>query len=262
MMAKSKSEVGHAKNAANLAQLIADLSGFGPLYNPPRSELQINNLQQMYIQAQAALRMVTERGVMEQAITNERAQAFKALRPLVTRIINTMVACGLSEKTIADARAIQRRINGVRASKKSNDNTPPTNDAPSEETTMESEENGNLAVAKTISASRQSFDLLIEHFTKLLLLLQREPNYTPNEPDLQVGGLQAHEEYLRSLLQTATNAEAESAAARRQRTELFYEGPNCLVALGKQSKNYVKALFGVKSQQYKRVSKLTFRYIR
>ncbi len=262
MATKSKSEVGHAKNVANLEDLIADLKGLGPVYNPPRAELQLDNLQRLHREAQEVLRLVAEKEVLEQGATNERSQTFKLLRPKVTSILNTMVACGLSEKTIADARAIQRRINGTRAGKKSTTNETPTTAVSTEETALESEGNSVAKATKTISASRQSFDLLIEHFTKLRLLLQREPLYTPNEEEMQLAGLEQYEQYLRSLISNATNAESESAAARMQRSKVLYDPNNGLVALALQTKSYIKALFGSTSPQYRRISKLSFRFIK
>jgi hypothetical protein len=259
MTTKSKSEVGHAKNVANLEDLIARCIGYGAPYNPLRAELQIGSLQHLHREAQAALRALAEREVQEQNALNQRAAAFKALRPLVTRVINTMLACGLSDKTIEDARAIQRRIIGSRARKKTNGNDIVTEETPTQATAPEATETSMVTTPKIISASRQSYDLLVEHFSKLVLLLQRETNYLFNEPDLNLSGLHAHEQLLRSLLTAATTAEAETETARNRRTEVLYHPTTGLVMRAKQVKSYVKAVFGVKSSQYRQISKLSFR---
>jgi hypothetical protein len=262
MPTKSKSEVGHAKNVANLEDLIARCIGYGAPYNPLRAELQIGSLQHLHQEAQAALRALAEREVLEQNVLNQRAGAFKALRPLVTRVINTMVACGLGNKTIEDARAIQRRMIGARASKKTKDTNVAAEEAPAAAPAAEVADNGVVTAAKTVSVSRQSYDLLVEHFSKLVLLLQREADYVPNEPDLQLGSLQTHEQQLRGLITSVTTAEAETEKARIRRTEVLYHATNGLVVRAKQVKSYIKAVFGVKSSQYAQIGKLNFRNIR
>ncbi|MDX1942557.1 MAG: hypothetical protein SFU99_18475, partial [Saprospiraceae bacterium] len=255
-------EVGHAKNVANLEDLIARCISYLEAYNPSRMELQIGALQQLHQEAQMVLRQLAEREVWEQDAANNRALAFKALRPLVTRIINTMRAYGLSAKSIEDACVIQRKINGTRASKKNNTDEAPATTDQTEGIASDPTSNEVATAPRSISTARLSYDLLVEHFSKLVLLLQRETNYNPNEPDLQLSGLQAHEQYLRTLITTATNAEAESERVRIQRWNLLYEPTNGLVARAKQVKSYIKAVFGSTSPQYKQVSKLSFRVIR
>lgn len=261
MATKSKSEGGHAKNVANLEDLIARCISYLDAYNPSRVELQIGALQQLHQEAQMALRNLAECEVMEQNATNQRAEAFKALRPLVTRVINAMKAYGLSAKSIEDARAIQRKITGTRAVKKNGTDETPVPEAPTEQTASDASESVILTAPRTNSVARLSYDLLVEHFSKLVLLLQREANYYPNELDLQLGGLQAYEQQLRMLLTTATNTETASESARIQRKTVLYDPTNGLVARAHQVKSYIKAIFGNNSPQYKQVSKLTFRII-
>lgn len=261
MTTKSKTETGHAKNVANFEDLIARCISYAGAYNPSRAELQIGALQQLYQEAQMILRNMAECEVMEQNATNQRAEAFKALRPLVTRIINTMKACGLSAKSIEDARAIQRKITGMRAAKKNETEETPVPEATTEQTAADVSETGVLTTPRTNSVARLSYDLLVEHFSKLVLLLQREINYNPNEPDLQLGGLQAFEQQLRTLTTTTTNAETASESIRIQRKAVLYDPANGLVARAQQVKSYIKAVFGSNSPQYKQVSKLAFRVI-
>ncbi|MBK7874052.1 MAG: hypothetical protein IPJ74_27100 [Saprospiraceae bacterium] len=214
MKKKSKSEAGHAKNVSNLGVLVTRCTSYGAMFNPPRAELQIHNLQQLQMEAQMVLRHLSECEARAQDATNNRSEAFKALRPFITRILNSMIACGLSEKTIEDARAIQRRINGTRLSKKTKAENTTANEPTEETTSAEDEENAVMTAPRTVSVSRQSFDLLLEHFSKLILLLQREMNYTPNEADLQLSGLLAHEQHLQYLHTIAITAEAIAQTAR------------------------------------------------
>lgn len=259
MPKRSNSEVGHAKMVTNLAELISRCIGYGAPYNPGRPDLQISSLQQLHQEAQMALRMVTEREVMNQQATNERKKAFKLLRPKVTRVINTMIAYEVSAKSVEDARAIQRRINGIRANKKNNEaSTPDVPETP--ETIAATDANTEtLTQSRLISVSRQSFDLLLEHFSKLRLLLQREGSYQPNEEELSLAGLQAFEEQLRYLQEMVISTETELENARIQRTEVLYKRANNVVDRASQVKSYVKGVFGTNSPQYRQIAKLTFR---
>lgn len=261
MQKKSKSEVGHAKNVANLEDLFTRCSGFGGAYNPPRPELQISNLQQKHQQAQMTLRYVAECEVREQDATNNRTAAFKTMRTLVTRIINVMIACGVSAKSVEDARVLQRRIQGSSNGKKSTSNDTPTTEEPLSSMPADATETTVVAAPRKNSTSRQSYDLLVEHLSKLILLLQREPNYTPNESELQVGALQTLEQQLRALLTLVTTTESESETARIRRTDELYDLSTGLVALALQVKSYIKAVFGSNSSQYKQVSGIRFRRV-
>lgn len=268
MAKKSKSEGGHAKNVANFEDLKERCKTYGPTYNPSRPELQLGGLEQKHQEALMMLRMLADWEVREQDAANQCAKAFKELRPRVTRVINSMIACGLSDKSITDARALQRLIQGTRANKKKNGEDTPVTEAPPEPTADDAattEDHTATTEApdepRNISASRQSQDMLIEHLTKLNLLLQREPAYTPNEPELQLSGLMAHEQYLRGLITTAATAAAELEAARFQRFEVLYNEVTGLVTIAQQVKSYVKAVFGSNSQQYKQLAKLIFRKI-
>lgn len=268
MLKKSKSEVGHAKNVANFEDMKERCKTYGPAYNPSRPELQLMGLEQKHQEAQMVLRLVADWEVKEQDAANQCAKAFKELRPKVTRVINSMIACGLSDKSITDARALQRLIQGTRANKKKNGEDTPTTEAPPEPTLDDAASTEDHTAAteetpapRTVSASRQSQDMLVEHLSKLNLLLQREPAYNPNEPELQLSGLMAHEQYLRGLITTAAAATAELEAARFKRFEVLYDPATGLVTIAQQVKSYVKAVFGSTSQQYKQLAKLIFRKI-
>lgn len=275
MTKRSNSEGGHAKNVANFEDMKERCKTYGPAYNPSRPELQLSGLEQKHQDAQMVLRLVADWEVKAQDAANQCAKAFKELRPKVTRVINSMIACGLSDKSITDARALQRLIQGTRANKKKNGEDKPVTEAPPESTADDAAPTEDHTAAtegqaaateetpatRTVSASRQSQDMLVEHLSKLNLLLQREPAYNPNEPELQLSGLMAHEQYLRGLITTAAAATAELEAARFKRFEVLYDPVTGLVTIAQQVKSYVKAVFGSTSQQYKQLAKLIFRKI-
>ena len=56
----STSEVGHAKNVANLQKMIQQVSTYS-LYNPPIADITVPNLQVLYTNADAKLAEVGEK---------------------------------------------------------------------------------------------------------------------------------------------------------------------------------------------------------
>jgi hypothetical protein len=256
---KSIPESGHAKNVANLEDLIVRCISYGAVYNPGRQDLQIASLQHLFQEAQLTLNRVADAATLAKTASNERRVLFDKMRKLATQVIHALIACGATPKTIADARGIHRRITGKRAGKKATPNDATTTEASVEVNSEMSANNGTVSTAKTISTSQQSFDLLVQHFSRLVSLLQNEPMYVVNESELQVSTLSQLLQQLREANTKVTHAETEVETARIQRTNVLYDETTGLVVRAKQVKSYVKALFGVNSPQYKQISKLSFR---
>lgn len=256
---KSNAESGHPKNVANLEDLIVRCISYGVVYNPGRQDLQTAGLQHLFGEAQLVLNRVGDTAILAKTASNERRVLFDKMRKLATQVIHALIACSAAPKTIADARSIHRRITGKRAGKKATPNDTATNETQVEVNSETPAENGTVSTPKTISASQQSFDLLVEHFSKLVSLIQNEGMYIVNEPELQVSTLSQLVQQLREANSKVTYAETEAETARMQRTKILYTDANSLVVRAKQVKSYVKAVFGVNSPQYKQISKLSFR---
>ena len=83
----STSEVGHAKNVANLQKLTEQVAVYS-LYNPPVDNLKVTNLTALYSTASAKISEVEEkRNANKNAITI-RQSAFENLKSTCTKIIN------------------------------------------------------------------------------------------------------------------------------------------------------------------------------
>ena len=98
----STSEVGYAKNVANLQKLTEQVKVY-TLYNPPVENLKLAYLQTLYTDASAKLSEVEDkRNANKNAITL-RQSAFENLKPTATKIINHLGILGLSQGTIDQA---------------------------------------------------------------------------------------------------------------------------------------------------------------
>jgi hypothetical protein len=242
----STSETGHAKNVANFDVLISSVAACGALYNPSKAAIRLEALQALSDSAKEAIGAVNEACQDHRIAATNRKTAFAGLNKLVTRAIN---ALKISEDNIhgeKNARALVRKIQGVRAKAK-----------------MTVEEKQAAAAAGKevveISASQMSYDGRLANFAKFVSLLASVAQYHPNETDLTVAALTG----LCNDLQASTTAVVTAAArlgnARIARNKLLYQPSTGMVGLALGTKSYIKSVYGATSPHYRQVSKLLFK---
>lgn len=241
MGTNSNSEVGHAKNVANFEDLIAYCTAYGTTYNPPKPILQITSLSNLFNTAQTELTNVTTAKNTFDTVTGDRQALFENLKPLATKIINFLAVTDASDQTIADAKTINNKLQGRRAT------------APTETITPEGKTETN-----TVSVSRQSYDMLTENFSALIDLVGSISTYTPNETELTIAELKAYLQTLQTANTNVTNAEVAYSNARISRDNILYGDGTGLVDISSDVKKYVKAIFGATSPEYKQISGLKF----
>lgn len=237
----STSEVGHAKNVANFYDLIAFVEGYGETYNPTKESLNPDQLNDLYTQGNEALNNVIGENSNYIVAVNTRFQAFNDLRPLSTRIINALDATEASNEIVKDARTINRKIQGQRASKKED----PLPD--------------NEPVPTRISAAQQSYDQLVQHFAALISLLEAEPSYNPSEEDLTTRTLQTKLEVMIDKNEQVSAPYTRLSNARLSRNNVLYQNETGLVPIAFDVKKYVKSVYGASSPQYAQISGIKFK---
>lgn len=119
----SSSETGHAKNVANFETLIIDCQGFGTAYNPSNSAITITALQTIYTNASNALTDIDAKHNNLNHVINTREVLFVGLKPLATQIMAALLAAGANAQTMLNAKTINRKIQGSRATKKTTTTT-------------------------------------------------------------------------------------------------------------------------------------------
>ncbi|WP_434980139.1 hypothetical protein [Daejeonia sp. YH14] len=238
----STSEVGHAKNVANFADLIAYCTAYGATYNPSKTALKLVSLNTLLTSAQSELASVTTTKNAFDTATGNRQLAFAPLKSLATKIFNYLSVTDASEQTIADAKTINNKIQGKRA----------------KNTTPENPGSGQPATNNQVSVSRQSYDMLTENFSALLDLVASVPSYTPNETELSVASLTTFRDQLQTENTNVITAEVAYSNARIARDKLLYSKDTGLVDIASDVKKYVKAIFGATSPQYKQISVIKF----
>ncbi len=253
----STSETGHAKNVANFEVLISFCNGYGAPYNPSKNSLKIPQLQTTLTNAKSALQTVKTYGTTFENARNARELALSPapIKKFCTRILNALEATDATKLTIDNAKAINRKIQGKRAlTPKILPVTPPN--PPAGGTTPIPIE------VHQISVSQQSYDSLIDNFTKFVVCLSAEPLYIPNEADLKVAGLNTTLTNFKTLNTAAINAATPYKNAMIARNTLLYQDSIGLVDIALEVKKYVKSVFGATSPQYKEISKIEFKKIK
>lgn len=242
----STSETGHAKNVANFEDLISFCNGYGATYNPSKDALTIAKLTDLQTNAKASLQQAKTTKTAFDNATNARQLAFKDLKPLATKVVNALAVSGATALAIADAKTINRKIQGAKAN--GGTKTPTTPADP----------NAPTPTDKTISTSQQSYDSLIDHFAKLIESVSQDANYKPNETELKVATLQTKLDSLKSSNTDLVNAFTNWSNARINRNTVLYNPLTGLVQTALDTKKYVKSVFGASSPQFKQVSGLEF----
>ena len=234
----STSEVGHAKNVANLQKLIEQITVYAD-YNPPVANLEIANLQTLYTTSLAKLNEVEEKRNANKNAIHLRQVAYENLKPTCTKIINLLDILGITQGTLDQAKSLNRQIQG--GQKK-------TNNTPEESTEPQN----------TVSTSRQSYTQQADNFGILLQLLATIPTYTPNEDELKLTSLTPYQASLMSATQAVDQTEAELNNKLIERNQLLYAEGTGLYSTAQNVKKYVKSLYGATSPEYANVSGIEF----
>lgn len=244
----SVSETGHAKNVANLENLITSVTAFGTSYNPSKDSIKLTSLQTLFNDSKSSLNAVN---IAQSAYSNAvaaRESAFEPFNKLITRVNSALKASDTTVQVDESALTIIRKLQGKRASAKLTDE---------EKQALETEGKE----VNQISAAQLSYDSKLENFDKLIMLLTSVPLYHPNEEDLKVSTLTALYNELKSKNTDVITATIQLSNARISRNEILYKPLTGLVDIASDTKMYIKSVFGSSSPYFKQISKIVFKTI-
>ena len=236
----SVSETGHAKNVANLQDLISFVTGYGATYNPTKNALKLPQLNALATTSQANLADVVIKNTAFNNKVNERVVAFSNLKSLSTRLINALQTTDATTEKIADAKLFNKKLQGVRAKAVA---TPPDPNAPA---------------PATISTSQQSYDQQIQHLAGIISVLQSETTYAPNENDLKIVTLTAKQIDLTAKNNAVATAYTNISNSRISRDTTLYGTDTGLLDIASEVKKYVKSVYGATSPQFAQVKGIVF----
>jgi hypothetical protein len=236
----STTETGHAKNVANFLELITYCEAFGPAYNPVKESLKITQVQSLHQSSLTSLENAKTFKTKFDNATNTRRMEFENLKTFSTRIINAFAVSGVNKFALDDLKSVNKKIQGISSKK------------------TESPENTENQI-KNISTSQQSYDMLIDHFSKIIQTLKEYGEYKPNEEDLRVESLHIKLDNMKTKNMALILAYTEYNNALIQRNQLLYDPMTGLIQTAKEVKQYVKSLFGASSPQFKQVNGIEFK---
>ena len=236
----STSETGHAKNVANFQDLISFVTGYGATYNPNKNALKLPQLIALHTASQASIADVVTKNTVYNNKVNERVVAFKDLKSLSTRLINALQTTDATPEKVADAKAFNKKMQGVRAK------------------AVDTPADPNTPAPNTISTSQQSYDQQIQHLAGIISVLATEPSYAPNEAELQIATLTAKQADLTAKNSAVATAYTNVSNSRIARDTTIYDTDTGLFDIASEVKKYVKSVFGATSPQFAQIKGIEF----
>ena len=240
----STSETGHAKNVANFQDLISFVTGYGAIYNPTKNALKLPQLATLATTSQTSLADVITKNTAYNNKVNERVVAFSNLKSLSTRLINALQTTDATTQKVADAKAFNKKMQGIRAS------------------TITTPVDPNAPAPTTISTSQQSYDQQIQHLAGLISVLQSEPSYAPNEIDLKIVTLTAKQADLTAKNNAVATAYTNISNSRISRNSTLYATDTGLFDIATEVKKYIKSIYGATSPQFAQVKGIEFKKVK
>lgn len=237
----SKSEVGNAKNVSNFFKIITFATGLGSLYNPTKTILKLSNLIAIHATAETDLATVITDNTAFNNRTNENAAEFSDVRPLATQLVNALEATDAIPAKIKDAKGFNRKLQGKKAAK------------------LTEQIDINTPAPDSISASQLSYDQQIQHLTGLNSVLISEPTYIPNEAPLKTATVATKIATLTTKNKAVATAFTKISNSRIKRDKTIYLPETGMVDVAYKVKKYVKSAFGASSPEFKQISGIPFK---
>ena len=241
----TNSDASLAKNVTNFETLISVVTSLGATYNPSKDSLKLLALQTLLTAANESTIAFKDAESAKSTAVDNRQLAFDPTGTFFTRVNNALKASNSTAQADETAKTIFRKLQGRRASAK----------------LTEEQKAALLAEGKEvnqISTSQMGYDDRVENFESLISFLQTVPEYNPNEEELKIATLQALLADLRAKNISVMQTDIALETARGTRKSLQNTPFTGLVDVANDVKSYIKSVFGVKSTEYKLVSKLRF----
>ena len=237
----STSEVGHAKNIANLNLLNTNIIALSSIYDPSNSQLKIGNLQSTYTTAFTQQESVNNLVAPYSVAVDAREAIFKPLNRELTKLRKAYKATdGVTQVQLEDFMTIIRKLKGVKKTK----SKPSTNP---EEAQVD------------YSTSQMSYDQRTNTMDSLISLLQNTPNFNPNENEYKVVAYQDKKALMLQKTQAVADTFIPLNNARSTRNNTLYNSDDNLVDLANKAKDYLFTILDTSSAQYKAIAKIKFK---
>lgn len=239
----SKSETGHTKNVANLKTLNTYLGTLGTKYNPTKPIIALTALNAMHTDADKSLSNIQDALPAFTAAVDAQEAAYAPLNKLVTRLVRAYKSAIENPGEADTIISLQKKINGK--PKKINTKTEPKEGA-----------------EDPVSTSQLSYDNRQANFQLLVKTMAANPNYKPNETELQIATLQAYADELKQKTGAVDAAYAPIVNSRINRNNILYnEKTGMIPVVVPAIKDYIISVYGAGSPQIKYIYTLKFKTV-
>lgn len=242
----SSSQSGIAQNVVSMGVLIEKVTAFSSRYNPSRVEYTIPNLEAVKTSAEAVIKTEGAASNLKKKSAAIRNLILKALIKLITRSLNSLQISGAMEKTIEQGEAIVRELRGQRADEKYSDEEIAAAKASGKELKYNAMHYGTI-------------DSKMDNIGKYIQLIETEPLYNPNEPELTTAAINDQYTALKTAQTDWNRSDVNLDTARIQRDLVISADNTGLCDIGLGVKKYIKSAFGPNSPEYKSLSDIKFR---
>lgn len=237
--------MSHVKNVEAFGKLIGICTGLGENYTPGQPNLSISFLNSTLINARLALTNVQDAARDVADTTNAREVVFESMRKIAQRVVSELRSSGVPVQTLADARALNRKLAGHRISRD------PVASEGSKDGPTEPKAEKNQRKARG-----GDFITQVESFSRLINLVKSTPKYNPVREDLKVSSMETTIAALTKANDEVGKAYATFTHARRYRNDVLYRMPDNMVELSRLAKSHVRAMVGFGGEAFKTVAKI------
>jgi hypothetical protein len=237
----SKSETGHTKNVANLKTLNGYLASLGAQYNPSKKAIQLPQLTQVQTDAENALAAIQDAFPAYYAAVDAQEAAYAPLSKLVTRLVRAYKSAIDNPAEAQTVISLQKLISGGGKKRPKPEEEPTDGKDP-------------------ISDSKKSYDNRHTNFLSLIKTMAANPNYSPNETELQIATLQTYATELKTKTEAVDAVTTPIINGRIVRNKILYaDNTGFIPATINAVKNYIISVFGASSPQIRHINTLKFR---
>ncbi|MEP2671193.1 MAG: hypothetical protein ABJH04_19475 [Cyclobacteriaceae bacterium] len=233
--------MSHAKNVESYSRLVDICTGYGGTYNPGRQTLQLKAMRALLNEAQSSLQLVKQTVSDYNNATNDREIAFEEIQKTATSVVRMLKSAGVSAQTMDDAKHLMRLIKGRRAK--------PRPAIPSEEA------EGTI---RKRSFTHQSYVSIADNFGELVQMVMTQPQYAPNEEELKIPALQVLIQKAKAMMDKVSQTRVAWTKARMKRNAMLYKARTAVYGTAMAVKQYVGAVYGLQSDEYKQLARLSF----
>lgn len=237
----STSEVGHAKNIANLNLLNTHIAALGGIYQPGNNNIRLDKLRQLYTDSYTEQQAVNTNLAPYTLAVDDREAIFGPLNRQLTKLRRAYKSTkDVKQAQMEDFMTIVRKLKGKRKKK-------------------EAESTDPLAMEVSHSVSQLSYDQRTNNMDPLISLLQNTPNYSPNEPEYQILTWEDKKTAMLATTQRVADTFIPLNRSRTRRNALLYNNEINLVDMGNTAKDYLFSILDVDSPDYKAIARIRFR---